>query len=287
VPESRSPLESGSLDVAGGLLAAVGLAGVVDALTYGPVRGWGDTRVVATGAIGVLALAAFVLRELRIEHPMLPFGIFRNRQFSGANVVTLVVYGAFSGALFLLPIQLQRVLGYSPLESGAAFIPVTLLMLLLSARAGRLADRVGPRILMTVGPILAGAGVMLMARITPGSSYLHAVLPAAIVFGLGLSTTVAPLTATVLAAADKEYLGVASAVNNDVSRVGGLLAIAAVPIVAGVSGADALDPQRFSDGFQQAVLVFGAACAGGGVLSWLTIRNEPKEADQPPDDGAA
>src|SRR6185503_2946776 len=132
--------------------------------------------------------------------------------------------------------------------------PVTLLMLLLSARAGRLADRVGPRILMTVGPILAGAGVMLMARITPGSSYLHAVLPAAIVFGLGLSTTVAPLTATVLAAADKEYLGVASAVNNDVSRVGGLLAIAAIPIVAGVSGADALDPQRFSDGFQQAVI---------------------------------
>ncbi len=287
VPETRSPRESAALDLVGGLLAALGLAGVVDALTYGPVEGFGNTRVVSTGAIGVLALAAFVLRELRIEHPMLPFGIFRNRQFSGGNGVTLVIYGAFSGALFLLPIQLQRVLGYSPLESGAAFIPVTLLMLLLSARAGRLADRIGPRILMTVGPIVAGLGLMLMARITPGSSYVSAVLPAAVVFGLGLSTTVAPLTSTVLAAADAEYLGVASAVNNDVSRVGGLLAIAAVPIVAGVSGADALDPQRFSDGFQQAVIVFGVVCASGGVLSWLTIRNEPKRDDQPADGGAA
>jgi EmrB/QacA subfamily drug resistance transporter len=288
VPETRSPLEGGSLDVAGGLLAAIGLAGVVDALTYGPVDGWSDPRVVSTGLIGVLALSAFVVRELRIRHPMLPFGIFRSRQFSGANGVTLVVYGALSAAVFLLPIQLQRVLGYSPLQSGAAFVPVTVLMFLLSPRAGRLADRIGPRPMMTAGPIVLGIGLALMARITPGSSYVEAVLPSALIFGLGLSTTVAPLTATVLAAADEEYLGVASAVNNTVSRVGGLLAVAAIPIVAGVSGMDALAPDTFSAGFQRGVVIAGVVCALGGVLAFLTIRNELRPEAQPePEPGAA
>jgi Na+/melibiose symporter-like transporter len=215
---------------------------------------------------------------------MLPLDIFASRQFSAANAVTFVVYGALGGSLFLLPIQLQRVVGYSPLASGVALVPITVILLLLSARAGRLASRIGPRLPMTLGPLLVAAGLALLTRVGPGASYLVDILPASLVFGFGLVLTVAPLTSTVLAAAPAEHAGIASAVNNDVARTAGLLAVAVLPVAAGISGADAREPARFDAGFQTAMTIAAVLCAAGGVLSWLTIRNpEPEPEGEPAD----
>jgi MFS family permease len=240
----------------------------------------------------VAALIAFVLWERRTRHPMLPLDIFASRQFTAANLVTLVVYGALGGSLFLMPMQLQRVVGFSPLAAGVALFPITLVMLLLSARAGRLSARIGPRLPMTLGPLLVAAGFVLYTRIGPGASYLTDVLPGMLVFGFGLTLTVAPLTATVLAAAPREHAGIASAVNNDVARAAGLLAVAVLPVAAGISGAGALDPGRFDDGFHMAVLIAAALCAAGGLISWFAIRNPapepaPAEPVRAAHDGAA
>ena len=205
---------------------------------------------------------------------MLPLDIFHSRQFTGANLVTFAVYAALGGAMFLLGLQLQQVLGYSPLEAGAAMFPVTLLMLALSARAGDLSSRIGPRLPMTVGPFGVAVGLALMTQIEAGVGYVTTVLPAVVVFGLGLALTVAPLTTTVLAAADDRHAGIASGVNNAVARVAGLLAIAILPVAAGISGDDYLDPVAFSAGFQTAVGLAAGLAALGGVLAWLTIRND-------------
>jgi EmrB/QacA subfamily drug resistance transporter len=278
VPESRDPGATGRLDWAGAALAALGLAGVVYALTDGPGAGWSSPRILAAGLVGVAALIVFVVWERRSRSPMLPLDIFAARQFTAANIVTFVVYGALGGFLFLMPIQLQQVVGYSPLASGVALIPVTVIMLLLSARAGRLSARIGPRLPMTLGPLLVAAGFVLLTRIGPGASYLVDILPASLVYGFGLTLTVAPLTATVLAAAPAEHAGVASAVNNDVARTAGLLAVAVLPVAAGISGADALEPDRFAGGFRTAMIIAAALCAAGGLLSWRTIRNPEPEA---------
>jgi EmrB/QacA subfamily drug resistance transporter len=285
VPESRDPSATGRLDWTGAALAATGLAGIVYALTDGPGLGWTSPQILLAGLLGVAALLGFVLWERRIPTPMLPLDIFASRQFTAANVVTFVVYGALGGSLFLLPIQLQRVVGYSPLASGVALVPITLIMLLLSARAGRLASRIGPRLPMTLGPLGVALGFALFTRVGPGASYLADILPASLIYGLGLALTVAPLTATVLAAAPPEHIGIASAVNNDVARTAGLLAVAVLPVVAGISGADALEPARFAAGFRTAMIITAVLCAAGGLLSWLTIRNpepdpEPEPAEQ-------
>jgi len=194
VPESRDPGATGRLDWPGAALAAVGLAGVVYALTDGPEKGWTAPLILASALVGVGSLVAFLLWERRTPAPMLPLDIFASRQFSAANAVTFVVYGALGGSLFLLPIQLQRVVGYSPLASGVALVPITVILLLLSARAGRLASRIGPRLPMTLGPLLVAAGLALFTRIGPGASYLVDILPASLVYGFGLVLTVAPLT---------------------------------------------------------------------------------------------
>jgi EmrB/QacA subfamily drug resistance transporter len=277
VPESRDPGATGRLDWAGAGLAAVGLAGVVYALTDGPVQGWTSPRILGAGLVGVAALVGFLLWERRTPAPMLPLDIFASRQFSAANGVTFVVYGALGASLFLLPIQLQRVVGYSPVASGVALVPITVLMLLLSARAGRLAARIGPRLPMTLGPLGVAAGLALFTRVGPGASYLVDILPASLVYGLGLTLTVAPLTSTVLAAAPAEHAGIASAVNNDVARTAGLLAVAVLPVAAGISGADALEPAHFDSGFKTAMVIAAVLCAGGGLLSWFTIRNPEPE----------
>jgi EmrB/QacA subfamily drug resistance transporter len=282
VPESRDPGARGGLDYLGAALAAAGLVGVVYALTEGPGLGWTSPRILLAGAVGVAALAAFVLWERRSRHPMLPLDIFASRQFTAANLVTFVVYGALGGSLFLMPLQLQRVVGFSPLQAGVALFPITLVMLLLSSRAGRLSARIGPRVPMTLGPLLVAVGFVLYTRIGPGASYLADVLPGMLVFAFGLTLTVAPLTATVLAAAPAEHAGIASAVNNDVARAAGLLAVAVLPVAAGITGAGALDPGRFDDGFRMAVLIAAALCAAGGLISWFGIRNpapEPAPAD--------
>jgi EmrB/QacA subfamily drug resistance transporter len=271
VPDTRESGVLGRLDVRGAVLASAGLAAFVYGLIEGPVHGWTSPVVVLSIVGGVVILGAFAWWERRVTHPMLPLSIFRSRQFSGANAVTFAVYGALGGALFLVPIQLQQVLGYSPLESGVALLPITLVMLTLSARAGRLSQRIGPRLPMTLGPIVAGTGLALLWRVQAGETYVGAFLPAILVFSFGLVLTVAPLTSAVLAAAPVEKAGIASAVNNDVARAAGLIAVAALPALAGLTERSYLDPAAFSAGFQTAVLIAGGLCIAGGIIAAFTI----------------
>ncbi|WP_131796213.1 MFS transporter, partial [Candidatus Protofrankia datiscae] len=190
-------------------------------------------------------------------------------------------YGALAGALFLLPIQLQQVAGYTALQAGISLLPLTAIMLVLSARSGALAARIGPRLQMSVGPILVGAGLALFTGIGPTGGYATEVLPAVTVLGLGLATTVAPLTATVLAAVPARHAGMASAVNNDVARAAGLIAVAVLPSAAGITGAAYLDPRQFSAGFHTASLISAALCVLGGVLAAATIRGPHPAAVRP------
>jgi EmrB/QacA subfamily drug resistance transporter len=270
VPETRDEQATGRLDLAGAGYAALGLAALIYALTEGPGRRW-PASLVVTGIAGVLLLAVFVLSEHRRPDPMMPLSLFGSRQFSAANLVTLLVYAALSGAFFLLPVQLQLVSGFTPVAAGSSLLPVTAVMLLLSARAGRLAQRIGPRRPMTFGPILAGIGLAMLTRVGVGSSYLTGVLPAVGVFALGLAATVAPLTATVLAAAPERQVGVASAVNNAVARTAGLLAVAVLPALSGLTPAALNHPAALSAGFHHAVLIAAALCVAGGLLAWVTI----------------
>ncbi|MEO6125927.1 MAG: MFS transporter [Ilumatobacteraceae bacterium] len=282
VPESRSSDVSGPLDAPGALIGALGLAGT----TWGLIeRSW------PVGIVGAVALVAFVVTEARRRSPMLPLAIFRSRQFSAANLVTLFVYGGLGATLFLIGLVLQESLAYSPLEAGIATLPITVIMLAFSARAGALAQRIGPRWPMTIGPIVIASGLLLMIRISPGESYASAVLPAMTVFAAGLALTVAPLTATVLAAASAEHAGVASGVNNAVARVGSLLAVAAVPIVAGFSPGADIVAGPLVDGFHTvlvaaAVLVLlGAAIAFAGIRSTVLAEQDHDfhcAADAPP-----
>ncbi|WP_375477687.1 MFS transporter [uncultured Jatrophihabitans sp.] len=273
VPETRDEEATGRLDLPGVVLAAAGLALLVYALTEGPQRGWSG-GMIACLLGGLALLAAFLLGESRSGNPLMPLSLFRDREFAAANIVTLAVYAALSAALFLIPLQLQRVSGYSPVAAGTALLPVTAVMLLLSARAGRLAQQIGPRIPMTVGPIIAAVGLAMLTRVGRDASYLTDLLPAVLVFALGLSATVAPLTATALASAPAHQVGVASAVNNDVARVAGLLSVAVLPGLAGISAKAYADPAALSSGFHTAALIAAGLCASGGVLAALLIRGK-------------
>jgi len=273
VPESHDPDATGRVDLPGGALVTLGLIGLTYGLIEGPSRGWGAPAVLGALAAGVLLLAAFAVWQRRAANPMLPLGLFSSTQFTATNLVTFVIYGALGGALFLLPIQLQQVSGYTALAAGTALLPVTLVMLTLSARSGALAARIGPRLQMSAGPVVVGAGLALFARIGPGGNYLTEVLPAVAVFGLGLAVTVAPLTATVLAAVPARHAGMASAVNNDVARAAGLIAVAVLPALAGITGSAYLHPVEFSAGFHRAALICAGLCVLGGALSALAIRN--------------
>jgi len=282
VPETADPQASPQLDIPGAVLGAAGLAGLTYALIAGGDAGWTPLTVLS-GVAGLACLAAFIVVERRSQHPLVPLDLFASTQFTAANVVTFAVYGAMGGLFFLLVLHLQVVAGFSPLVAGTALLPLTVLMLLLSARAGALAQRIGPRLPMTVGPLVCALGVMLMLRIGPDASYLFDVLPAVTVFGLGLAATVAPLTATVLASAEDRHAGVASGVNNAVARAAGLLAVAVLPAVAGLSGADYQRPDVFDDAFAIIVWVCAGLLALGGVLSALTIDRElrrPAAAEQ-------
>jgi EmrB/QacA subfamily drug resistance transporter len=268
VPESRPEPSPAPPDVAGALTVSVGLAALAFALIEG-ASGFGPPEAVAAAA-GAAALIAFVVVERTSRRPMLPLGIFRSRQFTGANLTTLAVYAALGGTLFLLVLELQLVLGYSALEAGASLLPVTTIMLLLSSRMGQLAQRIGPRWPMTIGPVVVAAGLVLLTRVGAGAAYATVVLPAVVVFGLGLATTVAPLTAAVLAAVDDAHMGVASGVNNAVARVAGLLAVAVLPAAVGLD--IGRGPDAVSQGFHRATLVGAALSVAGGLVALATIR---------------
>jgi len=219
------------IDVPGAVLCVIGLAGPTYALISQPLVGWSDPTVWVALLGGLGALGAFVAYERRAPDPMLPPAIFRSRNFAVGNVVTLTAYAGLGAASFFIAIFLQQVAGYSAFEAGVALLPITLLLIGLSRRFGALATRVGPRLLMTAGPIVGGIGMLVFTRVDERGAYAADVLPATLLFGLGLAMTVAPLTATVLQAAERRHAGIASGVNNAIARVAGLLAIAAVGAV--------------------------------------------------------
>jgi MFS family permease len=220
---------------------------------------------------GVAMLVWFGLWERRSAAPILPLGVFRSARFSATNAVTFVLYAAIGGAMFLLPIQLQQVAGYPPLASGLAMLPVTVILLALSAPSGALAARIGPGVQLAVGPVIVAAGLALFARIDSDGGYLAQVLPAVVVFALGIATTVAPLTTTAMASAPPEHAGVASAINNDVARTANLIAVAVLPPIAGITGAAYLEPSQFSAGFRTVTFIAAGLCVAGGILAGLTL----------------
>jgi EmrB/QacA subfamily drug resistance transporter len=259
VPESRDTESAAGLDVAGTVLAALGLGALTFALTGLGAQGATPT-LLGVLAVGVVALVVFVVVERRSRHPLVPPALFGNAVFSAANGATLLIYGALGVVFFLLVLQLQTVGGFTPLAAGTALLPVTLIMLAFSARAGALAGRIGPRLPMTIGPLISACGVLLLLRVGPDASWLTDVLPGVFVFGIGLALTVAPLTATVLDSAPDRFAGSASGVNNAVARAAGLLAVAVVPGIAGIGGADYSDPVTFDAGFDTSMII------GAGLL---------------------
>lgn len=292
VPESRDPDAAKGLDWVAAVLGVVSLG----ALTAALVGAGGESSegsgvlaaVVPVGAlVGVLAGAAFVWWEWHSPKPMVPPSLWASRTFTVANVLTLVVYAALGGLFFFLVLQLQTTLGYRPVVAGAAALPSTVLMLLFSSRAGELATRIGPRLPLLVGPLVAAVGAALLAFVDAGDSYLFGVLPGVLLFGAGLTLLVAPLTTTVLAAAPDRLAGTASGVNNAISRAGGLLAVAALPSSVGLSAQDYVDPDALTAGYRVAMLICAGLLATGGLSALLIPRRladcAPPESHRPTD----
>ena len=276
VPETRDPHASAHFDWWGAVLASLALGGT----TYALIE-WGGPAAVVAAVVAVLAAAGFVLVESREAEPMLELGLFRDRTFSASNAMTFLVYGALGAMGFFVTLQLQTVVGYGALAAGVAFLPMTIAMLFLASAGGRLATRIGPRLPMTVGPVVMAAAALLLMRVDAGSGYWLDVFPGATLFGLGLSVMVAPLTATVLAAAPDEHAGIASGVNNAVARSGTLIAVAALPVAVGLGGEDYGDPGVFGPAYGTAMLACAVLLVAGGFLSWLTIRNRVLALDGP------
>lgn len=278
VPESR-PAPAGTVrrpDVAGAVLGALALGGLSYALIGAGDEGF-TAGVVLAAAVGLAAGAAFVVVERRSPRAMLPPSVFASRQFVVANVVTFVVYAGMNSVFLLLVVELQVVAGYRAVAAGLALLPTTLLMLAGSARSGALAGRIGPRVQMSLGPVVMAAGIALLTRIGPDAPYLTQVLPGVAVFGLGLTAMVAPLTATALATAPPGHAGLASGVNNAVARTGGLVAVSAVPALAGLAGRVYDDPAAFDHGFGVAMWISAATVLAGGLLAGVAIRSDALE----------
>jgi EmrB/QacA subfamily drug resistance transporter len=268
VPESRDDGPARRFDVAGALLAAVGLG----ALTYALIQlAGGSGWPAAAGLLGLAALAAFLRVEQRGVAPMLPLGLFGSRQFSSANVASFFLYGALAGLVFLMPIQLQLTTGYTPLAAGLALLPLTVLTLALSARAGALTSRVGPRVPLAVGSLACAAAVLLAVRVGPGSSYLVDVLPVVALTGIGIPLITPAITTTVLSAVPDARAGIASAVNNGVARAAGLVVVAALPVLTGLPQDAVRNPVAFDRGFGAGMLICAGLYLLGGLVVWFGV----------------
>jgi EmrB/QacA subfamily drug resistance transporter len=268
-PESRDTEATGrGFDVPGAALTVVSLGALTYALTASSTTSSG--LLAAVGALAVAAAVAFVIVEKRSRTPLVHLSLFGDRVFSAANAMTFVVYGALGVVFFILVLQLQVSAGWSALAAGLTGLPATIALMLLSSRASQLSERIGPRIPMTVGPIVCAVGVLLLLPAGPGATW-WTVLPGLVVFALGLALLVSPLTSTVLAAAPDRYAGVASGVNNAVARAGSLLAVAALPALVGLSGDDYLDPTAMTSGFRGSMVICAVLLTTGGVVSWFGL----------------
>ncbi len=271
VPESRDPHAPAHLDLSGAALGALGMAGVIYALIG--TSGGASITTFITLLVGIAFLAAFVVNERRSPNAMIPSSMLQYRQFNAANIVTFALYAALSGLFFLLAIDLQVVAGFSPVMAGTALLPITGIMLVLSSPVGDLATRTGPRLPMSLGPLIAACGVLLLLRIGPNASYVADVLPAVTVFGFGIALLVAPLTIAVLGAVPAEHAGVASGMNNAVARTAGVLAVAVLPLIAGISGDDYQDPLAFAAGFRIALFVSAVLLVASSLIAAWLIRD--------------
>jgi EmrB/QacA subfamily drug resistance transporter len=276
VPDRGRPV-----DVPGAALGALGLACIVFALIEEPRHGWSSWRISVPLLVGIVSFGAFLAWESRAEQPMLELDLFKRRNFALGNLETLTLYAGLSILFFYLTIFLQQVAGYSALESGLATVPVTVVMFALSRRFGALADRIGPRRLMGIGPLIGASGILLLLRLDSEVTYLTDLLPPMLLFALGLTMTVAPLTATVLAGADANDAGIASAVNNAVARVAGLLGVSAVgaAIAGSLPGGTFADNGASVAAFHHAILICGVLVAAGGVVGLLGIEDPKRELD--------
>ncbi|MDQ1538211.1 MAG: hypothetical protein QOE58_2604 [Actinomycetota bacterium] len=283
VPESRNPVASHHIDLWGVLLGALGLAGVTYALTALPDHGVGPLTL-TTGGGGLAALAAFIVNERHSRQPMLPTTLFTSRVFNVINVVTFAIYAALSGTFLFLVLFLQVVSGWEALRAGAAALPLSLVMLVLASRFGTLATRIGARPLMIVGPLTAATGLVLLSLSPAHPSYVMNILPGVTILGLGLAMTVAPLTGTVLAAAPDDLAGTASGVNNAVARTAGLIAVAALPVMVGLSGTQYADPVSLAPAYRVALLICGATMVVGSAL---TMAGLPAKAGETPAEAVA
>ncbi len=237
-PDHRTP---GRVDWLGALLCALGLGGPVFALIEQPAYGWSDPRVAIPLVGGVVLFVAFLVWEARSPAPMMPLHLFTVRNFAVGNLTTLALYAGLGVATFFVVLFIQQVGGYTPIEAGLSLLPITILIFTLSRRFGALADRIGPRVFMAGGPIVAGLGLLLLVRTGPSASYVSTILPGVVVFGLGMAATVAPLTAAVLSSVEPGHSGLASGINNAVARVASLLAVASLGAVVSTSFANRLD----------------------------------------------
>ncbi len=299
VRESRDPEAFHGVDWLGIVLSAVGLAGPVLALIEQPTRGWGDPVVWVSMVVGVACFALFVLWEARARHPMLELSLFRIRNFRVANLTTLSAYAGLIGGLFFVGLFLQQVAGYSPIEAGLATTPVSLILFFLSPRWGKLASGTGPRLPMCIGPIVGGLGLLMLMRVGADGNYVADVLPAILVFGLGLSATVAPLTATVLDSVEERHVGIASGVNNGIARVAGLLAVAVLgAVISAKFGADvggdagsnpltASEPEASAAAFHLGVFIAGLLMIAGGIFAGIGIENPKRTVEAVPSRGSA
>jgi EmrB/QacA subfamily drug resistance transporter len=284
LPESKSEENQGRLDLSGTVLISLCLA----ALTYGTTlagdTGWSGTAAGITAA-GIVLLGVFVVVESRLEHPMLPPRLFKNRVFNGANVMTFMTYGALSAVMFLFVLNLQVAGHYGALAAGLATLPITILMLLLSPRAGELSVKIGPRLPMTIGPLLAAVGIGLTARVDEQHhNYLIDILPGMVVFGLGLSCLVAPLVSTVMGAADENDVGIASGVNNAVARSASLLAVAVIPPLAGLTGEKYRQPAAMAHSYKVTVLICIVVLIIGAIAVLLTVPSQHPALQEVSDD---
>jgi Na+/melibiose symporter-like transporter len=251
--------------------------GTLAFLTYGLVE-----QTSWPALVGVVLLVAFVVHQARSPHALVPLSLFADRVFTAANICTFAIYAALSGTMFLLVLQLQYVAGYTPLEAGLATLPLTVLMLLLSSRAGAFGQRVGPRIPMTVGPLVSAAGLLLLLRVGADARFWVDVLPGATLLGLGITLLVAPLTTAVLAAAPDEQAGIASGINNAVSRTAGLLAVAAIPPLAGIAGADFASPDVFGPGFRAGTLMCVGLLVVASVCAAALVHGRSADPERAP-----
>ncbi|HSM06836.1 MAG TPA: MFS transporter [Longimicrobiales bacterium] len=270
VPSSRR--DTRPMDSVGAVLAAATLGGIVFALTQGPEWGWRDPAVLVAGGLGLVALVGFVDAERSHARPMLPFRFFKHRGFVGANLVTVGMYFTLSGNFFLLTIQLQRVLGYSALGAGLALSPITAIMLVVSPLAGRWSGQWGQKPLLVAGPAVAAVGALLLARVGVDADYWTRILPGVVVYGTGLSLTIAPLTSAALSAVEDIHSGVAAGVNNAVARSAQLLAVPLLPLFAGISGMENVGGAAFSAGFQAAERINAVLLLATAVLAAVVLR---------------